>query len=445
MGNGSDRRHVNADDKKGDSRTRAEHDRDRIIYSDAFGRLAGVTQVVGAGEGHVFHNRLTHTLEVAQLSLRLAERVCEHHKEDLERRKLFVDPVVAEAAALAHDLGHPPFGHVAEVELNELILQESGVSSSDLKTTTVDGYEGNAQSFRIVTQLAAHQTSYSGLDLTRATQNAMIKYPWMRSEKPGNPKYGAYVSELDDYSFAREGTTEDRRSCEAQIMDHADNIAYSVRDLVDFFRVGLIPLEMIVREPATEIEDFRKYLIAEGKPDDADTLEEQAGELEKLILSRFPRERFGGSYPERIQVRVFGSELIHRLVTATTVDFTEPGIPRIGPTSSTRIEMKFLQRLVWRYVIESERLATQQAGQRMIVSKLFKTYLDAIKNSNDKEAIRIVPREFSWKVKEVRDPVAGPIRLAADIVASYSDAQAIKLFQRITGVSAGSVMDLLET
>lgn len=142
-----DRRHN--DRKKGDQRAAAQRDRDRILYTAAFQRLAGVTQVVGPLEGHVFHNRLTHTLEVAQIARRLAEKLAKENRA-LAEELGGLDPDVVEAAALAHDLGHPPFGHVAEKELDALARSHGAA----------EGFEGNAQSFRIVTRLAAHRDRY---------------------------------------------------------------------------------------------------------------------------------------------------------------------------------------------------------------------------------------------------------------------------------------------
>lgn len=124
-----------------DYRTPGQVDRDRILYSSAFARLAEVTRVVSADRGYVFHNRLTHSLKVAQLARRISERL--HHVQSREAQALGLDPDVAEAAALAHDLGHPPFGHIAEEELHRL-AQKEGLP---------DGFEGNAQSFRIVARL----------------------------------------------------------------------------------------------------------------------------------------------------------------------------------------------------------------------------------------------------------------------------------------------------
>ena len=126
-----------------DSRTPAQKDRDRLLYSSSLRRLAQITQVVSADVSHVFHNRLTHSFQVAQVGRRLAERLLKVHPAEVDNSD-GLDPDVVEAACQAHDLGHPPFGHTAEQELNELAGPD------------IDGFEGNAQSFRIVTKLAQH-------------------------------------------------------------------------------------------------------------------------------------------------------------------------------------------------------------------------------------------------------------------------------------------------
>ncbi|MGH7489173.1 MAG: dGTP triphosphohydrolase, partial [bacterium] len=204
----SDRRHT---DGPPDQRDNFQRDRDRILYSTALRRLAGITQVVGAAEGHVFHNRLTHTLEVAQLSRRLAENILAEQAE-LSRALGGIEPEVAEAAALAHDLGHPPFGHVAESELNRLITRDLRIR---------DGFEGNAQTFRVVTKLSVRHLDHQGQNLTRATLNAILKYPWFKGTTVlQKKKFGAYGTERTDFQFARAGQAQRARaekSAEAEI------------------------------------------------------------------------------------------------------------------------------------------------------------------------------------------------------------------------------------
>jgi dGTPase len=188
---------------------------------------------VGSHETELFHNRLTHTLEVAQIARRLAERLTADDPDFAEQ----VNPDIVETAALAHDLGHPPFGHIAEDELDRL------VTGQDIPA----GFEGNPQSFRIVTSLAHRSDSHHGLDLTRASLQALSKYPWPRSTSGyHHRKYGTFDADEDYFDWTRRGLPGDLReeqTPEATIMDWADDVAYALHDVDDFFRVGLIPLD----------------------------------------------------------------------------------------------------------------------------------------------------------------------------------------------------------
>jgi dGTPase len=237
-----------------DQRGDFQRDRDRILYCSAFRRLGGVTQIVRAGESDVFHNRLSRTIKVAQVGRRLAEAIIS--RQGAESRELGVDPEVVEAACLAHDLGHPPFGHHGEMVLNQLVIREGNP----------DGYEGNAQSLRILTNLALRFDEVDGLDLTRATLAAVIKYPWLRD--PNNPKrsekWGYYQTEATEFEFAREFWPCDGKTAEAEIMDFADDIAYSVHDLEDFHRCRGIPWAEVFSTEGCE--RLTKGVLSRWKP-----------------------------------------------------------------------------------------------------------------------------------------------------------------------------------
>jgi dGTPase len=435
----TDRRHT--DGKKGDQRAAGQRDRDRILYTAAFQRLAGVTQVVGPLEGHVFHNRLTHTLEVAQIARRLAEKLV--NENGVRAAELGgLDPDVVEAAALAHDLEHPPFGHVAEKELDALARTRGAA----------EGFEGNAQSFRIVSRLAAHRDRYQGLNLTRATLNALLKYPWprdIRDPRPANPrykKYGYYSSEEGDFRFAREGFTgEGARSLEAEVMDHADAVAYSVHDLDDFYRAGLIPLDRLIperRRPSRELEAFLARWVQRGSVDAA-TLDRERGQLESFLSALPVRESYTGTYEQRALMRTFTSSLIQTFVLAARLEHAaEPG-RHLQLDPSLQFNIDFLHGLVEDYVIINPRLGTQQHGQRQVIRTLFEVYLGAVR-SRDRA---IVPPHFHQELDLVLRgaDAAHPdeVRLAVDIVAGFSDNQALGMHRRLTGNSPGSVMELL--
>lgn len=417
-----------------DPREPGAKDRDRILYTAAFRRLAGVTQVVGPLEGHVFHNRLTHTLEVAQLARRLAEHL-NRSQRDLAEAGGGIDPEMAEAAALAHDLGHPPFGHVAEDQLREL--------ASD---TVADGFEGNAQSFRILSRLATVHETFDGLDLTRGTLNAVLKYPWLKREAESDRpnKYGAYESEEVQLTFARGGQAGRSKSLEAAIMDHADDIAYSVHDVDDFYRAGLIPLQEIKNELDAHVETFRNSKRVKVPSDKIDAHLDGLREMAKWSL---PDERYEGEFRQRGRQRTRSSKLIEDFVTGVVLAEKDGRVVLEIPPATT-VKMKFLQNLVWQYVIDSPRLATQQHGQREIIRCLFRTYRRAVVERD----MPLVPPTFREELnalpsrgaeKENVEVAAKITRIAVDIVASFTDAQAVALYRRLTGVASGSVMDIL--
>jgi dGTPase len=237
------------------ARTETQRDRDRILYSSAFSRLAGITQVASSAPGASFHNRLTHSFKVAQVARRLAERL-KIEEADVELvEQLDVD--AAEAAALGHDLGHPPFGHLAEEVLAD-VMKDAG------------GFEGNAQSFRIVCRLAMHDPEHRGLNLMPVTLNGMLKYPWLPGEHPTDPastKFGAYWSDRDDFRAAQGASTvrPGLRTLEAELMDWSDDITYAVHDLEDFYRVGLVPLERLRTDGDERMRFFRSFLSSDGK------------------------------------------------------------------------------------------------------------------------------------------------------------------------------------
>jgi len=423
----------------------------------AFRRLAGVTQVVSPGEGEIFHNRLTHSIKVAQIARRMAEHFGARYAEvALEWGGL--DPEVAEAAALAHDLGHPPFGHAAEEELDHLIVGElasgplePGQASEESRD---EGYEGNAQSFRIVTELAVRRPeSTHGLDLTRATLNALLKYPWRWHKSLGVPKkYGAYGCDTAAFVFARQGTrqvgTEPNRvrSLEAQIMDWADDIAYSVHDTEDFYRAGLIPLDRLA---GTVLERERFWDSARARAQTAGIKVDRDFQL--IFTGLFNRIRVREPYagtPEQHQLLYdFVSSNIHRFVNATRL--VEP--PESGEAvwfpEDVAIEVFLLKQLLWFYVIDNPALAAHRLGQRRAIRTLFEEFHEAASH----QRWPLFPALFRDRARNLFEdrrvsseiPAQERTRLVADTIASMTDKQALLVYQRFTGVSLNSVLDPL--
>jgi dGTPase len=442
-----------------DPRSAFQIDRDRLLYSMSFRRLAGVTQVVSPGEGEIFHNRLTHSIKVAQIARRMAENLGTRYAE-VAQAWGGVDPEVAESAALAHDLGHPPFGHAAEEELDNLIVAELASSPGGPgggrapEGSSGEGYEGNAQSFRVVTELAVRRPeSTHGLDLTRATLSALLKYPWHWEASLGIPKkYGAYACDDAVFQFARVGSRlvgdhpERARSLEAQIMDWADDIAYSVHDTEDFYRAGLIPLDRLA---GTVLERERFWESAIARAQTAGIKVDRDFQL--IFDGLFDRIRVREPYtgtPEQQQLLYdFVSSNIHRFASATRlIEPPESGEAVWFPTD-VAIEVFLLKQLLWLYVIENPALAAHRLGQRRAIETLFREFNDAATHKR----WMLFPALFRDRARKLFEDrqIAGDLaardrtRLVADTIASMTDKQALLVYQRFAGVSLTSVLDPL--
>ncbi|MGK7947838.1 MAG: deoxyguanosinetriphosphate triphosphohydrolase family protein [Xenococcaceae cyanobacterium] len=423
--------------KPGDQRKSFQVDRDRILYSSAFRRLAQVTQVVTAQEGHVFHNRLTHSLKVGQLARRLAERLIEE-QEDIAYKLGGINPDVVEAAALAHDLGHPPFGHTAEEELDECATSHG----------LVDGFEGNAQSFRILTRLAIHRVDYFGLNLTRAVLNAVLKYPWVRDSDRKSKKwrkYSVYQLDRQAFEFVRP-ELDTRQTIEASIMDFADDITYSVHDLEDFYLAGLIPLELL----ATDKDEFLRFIEQwlRDCPDDIFALLVQAQQhrFQNFLNATYnlKGQYRPGSFEQKAQIKRISSQLIQTYIQSVKLSLEYGDRGYLQYDRAREEELKFLQRIVWHYVISNPRLATQRYGQKKIINTLFEVYVKAI-NSSDLGLIpaRFVKEFLDLKAREERGAniEQEKMRMAVDIVASLSEPETVIQYRRLTGIAQGSFLD----
>lgn len=441
-------------DKPDDHRSPFERDRDRILYSSAFRRLAGVTQVVSALEGHVYHNRLTHTLKVAQVSRRLAEKLLNSAQPAVAggASAPLLDADVAEAAACAHDLGHPPFGHVAEVELQECMKNVDHKNS----------FEGNAQSFRIVAKTAAMDREFVGLNLTRATLNAVLKYPWLHDaeDEKAKAKWGAYTAELDDFRFARgldgpahiaipSPVTSGGQSLEASIMDWADDITYAIHDAEDHYRAGLVPLEhMIPGSP--EMTDFVAWVDdrwrARRGPNVARSDIAKSAEVISLL---FGSDRpYEGTQEQRIALRSFTSALVGRYVGATKIAPPASGAGdwQLVVEPWARKEVNVLKELAWRFVIERPALAAQQHGQRAIIRNVFHAFQDAT-DSNSTVSKSILPIRTLNLIEASRamglDDAAFRGRAVCDSICAMTEDEIVRLHARLAGNSMGSVLDAI--
>lgn len=423
-----DRFHNLAED---DQRSRFERDHDRILYSSAFRRLAGITQVVRAGEADVFHNRLTHSMKVAQIGRRLAERIIS--EQPAESKKWGVNVDVVAAACLAHDLGHPPFGHIGETTLNELLEDTS---------SNLDGFEGNAQSFRVVTKLAVRFDNQDGLDLTRATLAAIIKYPWVRDrrENKKTKKWGVYRTELDEFEFARKLTRGEAKTAEAEIMDWADDIAYSVHDLEDFHRCQAIPWHLFQHE--TERKRLKKSAIDnwfEAPPNATTRLRRAYFRLSQLLLlvPELTQQPYEGTRQQRQQIRFLTSSLIGRYIHGIKLKKAKSVDGRcVEINSDFEDEVRLLKQVTRDYVVGNPALLAQQHGHMIVIKDLFTDLLNDI-NKYPKEQPKIFPK----RLRHFLDIEPKKERIVADCISSLTEAEILGLHGRLRGYASGSVLD----
>jgi dGTPase len=372
---------------------------------------------------------------VAQIARRLAQKILDEAPVARVSAAGGVNPDVVETAALAHDLGHPPFGHVAEVELQR-ILQE-GVKLAD-------GFEGNAQSFRIVTKLAIRsvETICPALNLTRASLRAVLKYPWMRGHNPTpelNNKWAAYDTEEEDYRWATDGSAQPPLpSVEARIMDWADDIAYAVHDVQDYYRAGLIPLDRLrgsKREANEFIDAAAGWLEMKG-------LDRRKCQLAFAALQKgLPYDPYAGTLVDRATMHSFASGLISTFLSRVEI---QPN-GELYEHEEHRYMLEVLKQLTWYYVINRPPLATLQRGERRVVETLYSALTEwATLARQDRREERRLPQQFRELLTLVRgDPEAVRIkkgdddqlmaRATVDYVSSLTETQAIKLFQRLLG------------
>jgi len=335
---------------------------------------------------------------------------------------------------LAHDLGHPPFGHVAEKKLNELAGNE------------IDGFEGNAQSFRIVTRLSQHSPTHRGLDLSRATLAAILKYPWLKNENGEKPdKWGAYSSEKKDFDFASELCPSPQvKTIEASLMDWADDITYSVHDVEDFYRAGRLPLHLLSdRRYDKERKGFFQKAFArhadkKGIWSDHKSLQEAFNEV---IIGLFPLEgAYTGEWEERAALRDFTSQMIGRYVGATSIEEGN-GLLKLRIDEDRELEVAMLKELTWIYVIEAPDLVSQQEGQRQVIERLFSIYWDA---AQGRRSQHLFPPYYR-KALEGSVDVLEKKRVVVDLIAGMTEEQALAMHNRLIGVSVGSGLDQIFT
>ncbi|UQU63494.1 deoxyguanosinetriphosphate triphosphohydrolase [Couchioplanes caeruleus] len=378
----------------GYGRTPYERDRARVLHSAGFRRLAAKTQVHTAGSDDFLRTRLTHSLEVAQISREMGAR-------------LGCDPDVVDVAGLAHDIGHPPFGHNGEAAL-DAIAQPCG------------GFEGNAQTLRVLTRLEA-KVEGAGLNLTRASLDATCKYPWPR--RPGTRKFGVYPDDLETFRWVRAAAPEDGRRClEAQVMDWADDVAYSVHDVEDGIHGGYLSLRPLLHDAGERAE-----LCADVAATYSDETARDLGEALDLLLADdvvAAAADYDGTYRAQVALKRMTSVLTGRFVSsavgATNSRHGSEPVRRYAADlvvpRTVRNQCALLKGMALRYVMRARAAEDWYEQQREIVTTLVGTLCDRAPDHLDPM--------FAALWKEAADDPAR-LRVVIDQVASLTDPAAV--------------------
>ena len=383
-------------------RTPFQRDRARVLHSGAFRRLAGKTQVVEPGGPGIAvpRTRLTHSLECAQVGRELGG-------------SLGCDPDLVDAACLAHDLGHPPYGHNGETALDEV-------------AASCGGFEGNAQSLRVLTRLEV-KVEGVGLNLTRAALDAATKYPWTRRE--GTPKFGVYEDDRAVFAWLREGVDGERRCLESQVMDWGDDVAYSVHDLEDGIVAGLVrPTDLVDPDEVAALCELAASVYSDETP--SDLAEVWAG---LRTLPEWPTA-YDGTAAAQARLKATTSTLIGRFCEAAQVATQE----RYGDAPlqryaadllvprQARAECALLKAVAARWVMAREGVVAAQEREREIVAELVELLADRAP-----EALEPAYAE-AWRAAA---DDCGRLRSVVDQVASLTDAAAVALHARALGKS----------
>jgi dGTPase len=440
-----------AEQQRKSYRTPQQRDRDRVLYSSALQRLASVTQVTAPESGYLFHNRLSHSLKVAQVGRRNAERLqvlASRGEIEGAAAELVgsVDPDAVEASCLAHDLGHPPFGHIAET-----VLHKRAAEHVD------DGFEGNAQSFRIVTRLSVRDSEIQGLNLTRETLDSLLKYPWRHWPKDPikggkrERKWGYYEDDKDAFEFAREGwpmevkTRLPERCLGAEIMDWADDLTFAVHDVDDFFRAGLVPLDRLRRPDDSEIKRLTELLnqIKDSDPESFPDYEvdELVDSARETIATYGPGEPYRHTMAARAELREFGSKLITRYLEAFILgNDPSDGTPKLSIDPEIVREVTALKMLVVVYVIHRPGLAVVQHGQQRLIEELFDFYFKASAADRDGNH-RLFPPGVRERLEAGEHTSAARARVVVDLVSGLTETAAAQLHRRLCGWGTGPALD----
>jgi len=391
-------------------------DRARVLHSSALRRLGAKTQVLSPEKGDFARTRLTHSLEVAQVGREMAS-------------ELGINPDVVDMACLAHDLGHPPFGHNGETALNEWASE-------------IGGFEGNAQTLRLLTRIEPKVFSANGeargLNLTRASLDATCKYPWTVSEAVRDSgagkgvKFGVYADDEAVFAWLRDGAPSRQKCIEAQVMDFADDVAYSVHDFEDAIVSGYINLRELADRGSRE-SLIDKISLWNGGEIDRSQLSEA---FELLERNEYWLKSFSETPQDLATLKNLTSSLIGEFVQASTARTLESAgsqatrfQSQLLVPSAIRAQISVLKGLVSAFLMSHDSRRPFYEWQRALLTELADALLD--KNGVELDA-------YSTGAFNAAQGEAAKRRVIVDQVACLTDQSALTLHNRLVGGRSSS-------
>ena len=402
-------------DRPDDYRSPFQIDRDRIIYTPSFRRLQSKTQVFLSGEYDFYRTRLTHSLEVAQIGRSICNRL--KKRSTILSEEYFIDPDLVEAACLSHDVGHPPFGHAGERVLHS-IMQNQG------------GFEGNAQTLRQLTETIYDQR---GMNPTRAFLDSTLKYKTLLSEIPEAPNHFIYDYQIKHLVFAFEdkdkilkleaGNARNAfKSVECQIMDWADDTAYSLNDIVDGANAGFINLQ--------NLEHWAETNNLQG--DDAKNLDQLCKSIRKQRLEPLMGRKVGDFITA---AKIVDAE--DNFMSSRTARYKY----KIDVSSDIAQESKLYKKISLDLVFKSPQLQQLDHKAARVLGELFNILSDNY-ISNNKKPLKLVSSEAE-KLICIAEEDSQKARVITDIISEMTDRLAVRTYRRLVDPNFGSILDLV--
>jgi dGTPase len=397
-----------------DYRTPFQADRDRILYTAAFRRLQNKTQVFLAGEFDFYRTRLTHSLEVAQIGRSICHYL-QHRGEFLEP-DFFIDSDLVEAVCLTHDLGHPPFGHAGERALNRLMRAHGG-------------FEGNAQTLRILTEtIYSGRGRVKGMNPSRAFLDGVLKYKSLHRELQNPHNHFVYDEQERFITFAWGGSEgfeqlpagkqRDRfRSLECQVMDWADDTAYSLNDIVDGFRAGFITVE--------KVEAWAEGQSLTGS---------EAAHLQELLRA-LRDDAIEGRFGRKIGLFIRGCRLGEREANFMSRKSNRYRFELIVE-DPVREEADLYSKLAREVVFWSPQLQHLEYKGDFLLRRMFEVLSECFEEHRAGRSISFLPTELSRRLADISE-VRPRMRLLCDFLAGMTDSYAVRFYKRLFSPDVG--------